>query len=297
MHQFKVGEIVEFEGMPELKYRIRDVGGVDDLIALTSLATEVDFEIQLQHLQEVLRRLPDLGCLVTCGEVTPGGLRPWYESKQVSEREKEIMRKADECMKNHKLKVLHESEYFRQYRYGKEGTCDMQFDLIFFRGSMLVQGDMGEYWWQRTADMRAWASGAVRSLGYFAEKLIRDLKVKQFDSKLAVEFVRYTFAEKLEQLIFDSSPSDLKPVSSYPYQTTIFTNYEKLKEQFEELMSKAEEQENSFYDCLYSAQWVDELPELEVYTYHFLWIRRGVQRVLAELDALDDHRKTAAKAD
>lgn len=194
------------------------------------------------------------------------------------EREKRIRDQAIRDTKDHGLKVLHETDAFRQYRYSQDNSSNCYFDVIFFPGSMLVQGDMGEFWWQRTANMEGWARGSIDSLSYFAEKVIREIDTKDYEREYAELWVDEEYERKVGYLLFEDSVKD----------SELSGELAALEEIRDMLRGAADEGKEEFYRRLYyDSDWCDgcDLPDLTVYTHHFLWVREGIRQVFKALDA------------
>lgn len=190
------------------------------------------------------------------------------------DREKRIEAQAVKDLEHHVLTVKEETPAFRWYRFARPGTIHYSFDVIFFPGSMLVQGDMGEFWWQRTYDMEGWARSSIRDISYFSEKVIREIDTEEFSSEAAEELLREEYAQHVERLVFEEHA----PADAVAEQ----------QETFERLHGAANEDRegHAFYTAYYESDWYGgDLPCVKQYRHHFLWVREGVKQVFKALDA------------
>lgn len=196
------------------------------------------------------------------------------------EREKRIRDQAIRDLKDHTLSILHETDAFQQYRYSRNNSSVYYFDVIFFPGSMLVQGDMGEFWWQRTRNMEGWARGSIDSLSYFAEKVIREIDTKDYEPEYAELWVDEEYERKVGQLIFEDRIKDGE----------LSGELAALEETRDDLRGAAGESKEEFYRRLYhDSDWSDgcDLPSVELYSHHFLWVREGIRQVFKALDGIE----------
>jgi hypothetical protein len=80
----------------------------------------------------------------------------------------------------------------------------MGFDIVTWPGSLCYTGDMGDFLFQRTADMIAFMRGACMSYSYAAEKCVaHDGRLKEFSEARFEEILRDRLAEATEGLDAD----------------------------------------------------------------------------------------------
>lgn len=163
---------------------------------------------------------------------------------------------------NHKIEQRLNQGMFRSWRCKADSTWSHGFDITTTPGTLIVTGDIGELIVQRAEDMIAWASGAVRSIDYFAEKVPRSMETGEFCVEVAKEFI-------------SELRSDLKESG--------YLNEEK-RDKIAELRNILDGEEIADFPTeLYLSGLVDgcDMPNLKSYTSNFLWCREAVVWFLA----------------
>lgn len=97
---------------------------------------------------------------------------------------------AADAFRDHQCRVMLDSYPYRHWRCAQPANCAYWFDVITGPGWLLVRGDVGELLVQRTHDMIAWSRSAINSIGYFAEKVPREIETEVFCQDVAREWIR-----------------------------------------------------------------------------------------------------------
>lgn len=166
---------------------------------------------------------------------------------------------------NHKIEQRLDECMFRSWRCTKPGTWIYGFDITTMPGTLVITGDIGELIVQRAEDMIAWASGSVRSIDYFAEKVPRSMETGEFCVEVAKEFL----SELRQDLKRDRELDD------------------ESREKIAELMQILDGDEiGDFPAELYLSGLIDgcDMPNLKNYTSNFLWCREALIWFLENLD-------------
>lgn len=136
------------------------------------------------------------------------------------------------------------------WRFGRpDSTMDM-LRITSLSGQLILTGDHGVCVWERDDNMIAWARGAIGSLSYFAEKVCREVRIREYDAECVADWVA-------EQDKCD--PDDQ------------LANWSELREQL--LGADGEAHVNE----LLCAAEVYELPDFDNYTARFLMQRAGLR--------------------
>lgn len=163
---------------------------------------------------------------------------------------------------NHKATQTLCQDMFRAWRCQKPGTWCMGFDVFTTPGRLVVSGDIGFLAVERTNDMIAWSRSAVDSISYFAEKVPREIKVKEHSADVVRAWIHETLAEE-----------DLKEA----YRTALLNMLE-----WTDLGWASRVMED-----LHDSGVIDgcDPPDFEVYTRSFMWCREAVKCLLSKLPA------------
>jgi hypothetical protein len=179
----------------------------------------------------------------------------------LSARDRRIMlhsELAKKAFSNHVITERLNSGMFRSWRCQAPGTWCYGFDVTTMPGTLVVTGDIGTLVVERTNDMIAWASGAARSIDYFAEKVSREMPTREWDADVAAEFI-------------DQSIAGCEDDEDGDVQREAWRN---LKE--DEIHDETTEQE--FCMALIESELIDgcDFPDLTNWKPSFLWCREAV---------------------
>lgn len=177
-------------------------------------------------------------------------------------REAEVAEDAARYFAEHVVTVEHEDGLYRHYRCANPKTINLSFHVVTFPGRLIICGDIGGMAWERCPDMLEWAAGAVHSTDYFAEKVWKSIKVKEFDEEMAKSAVQREYEDRLKDAESD-------------YERQLLT------ENRDFLLSAIEDGE-SFYSAYSQSDWYGgEFPSVENFTREFLRCREAVKWFLA----------------
>lgn len=70
------------------------------------------------------------------------------------------------------------------WRCGPPNSGIYAFTIYAMPGRLIVCGDIGTVVLERTYDMLAWARGSIHDIGYFAEKVVREIETKEYDADM-----------------------------------------------------------------------------------------------------------------
>jgi hypothetical protein len=157
----------------------------------------------------------------------------------------------------------------RAWRCSEPGSCNNAFTLYSVPGRLMIGGDQGFCAWERERDMIAWARGAIDSIDYFAEKVPREIKVKEYDP----ECVRAWIAENDKDVLEGEHEPDSKFVKIW------------IGELRRDLLEAVEgiHDERDVCQKIYDSGICDEVPDFDNFTYRFLWQRQSLKWFFKQL--------------
>lgn len=178
-----------------------------------------------------------------------------------SKREADVRERIANDLKHHVVTERHAVGLYRHWRCQKPDTWCMGFDIVTWPGSLCFTGDMGDYLFQRTADMVAFMESACKSYDYAAEKCVaHDGRLEEFSGELLEEVLAEVLAEKPDTA-----------------------------EAIQDIRSAYSECDNGHdaYRAMYESNLWDgcDMPSCEIYTFHFLWCLHAIKWFCAELNA------------
>lgn len=179
-------------------------------------------------------------------------------------------------LKDHVITLRHEAGMYRHWRCQKPGTWNMGFDIVTWPGSLCFTGDMGDYLFQRTEDMVAFMAGACKSYSYAAEKCVAH------DGRLK-EWCEERFKEALAERIKDAEEDGGK-FWIYRGGRRIELSVTEAIAEIQDAYSNYESKDDAMKAMYESGLW-DELPNCEVYSFHFLWCLHAIKWFCEKLEA------------
>lgn len=150
------------------------------------------------------------------------------------------------------------------------------FSLVAWPGYLFVGGDLDECVWTRSYDMLEWAAGSIRDPQYFAGKVVNTIKTREWCSELATAWVWEEWAGRVERLLMEGERPN-------GWRRDKPQTVESLTETRDELLGYAEDGKHAFCHQVYThTDWTDgtDWPNLERYTYAYLWARSAVKTAL-----------------
>lgn len=153
---------------------------------------------------------------------------------------------------------------FRYWFCGKPKRCEYHFSITTVPGRMMIAGDIGFLTVMRAHDMIAWAREAVRSIEYFAEKVPHEIKTREYDEAVALEWL-------------DSEARQIR--ADHP------DNWRALIDKIRELR-KVADNDVWFKQNLYESKLVDgcDFPDLDNWSHNFLWCREALMWMLERIE-------------
>lgn len=184
---------------------------------------------------------------------------------------------AAKAFAEHKIRMRLNQGMFRSWRCQKPETWCYGFDITTTPGALLVTGDIGTLVVERTNDMISWASSAVRSIDYFAQKVPHEIATEKFDIEVAKEWIgdeiaecRRNYAEAVEFM-----------------NTNAQKDFDEQLGKLSDLKITLDEYgEHGFITELADSGLVDgcDWPNFKNYTSSFLWQREAVKWFIENMD-------------
>lgn len=193
----------------------------------------------------------------------------------ITDRVKDVARRAKNDLAKHTITQTLDAGLYRAWKCGEPGNCINAFEVVTGPGWLLIRGDMGTCLWERTNDMLGWCRGSINSLDYFAEKVPREIKIKEYDPDRA----RAWLLEQVLDFWNDHCGSD----DHGGMDEDDWKQWETLKDLYresdptEKLDFEREVMNSGINDG-------GDYPDWENYTYHFLWQREALKWLFANLD-------------
>lgn len=188
--------------------------------------------------------------------------------KQLLEQAK---KSAEQNLKNHRVRQRHrDGDTVRLWRCDNNGSSVYHFTVCAPPGWLIVYGDMGECMWSRTPDMIGFARESIGSLGYFSEKVSRDCKITEPRGELITEFL-----------------AEYEGRHALNYGEVMTTAEREVLAELRDSWNGSEDIEaflREFYesDLCHDS---DSMPDVNAFTYHYLWKVEALKWFLAKLDA------------
>lgn len=164
--------------------------------------------------------------------------RPWARKQFEESMERDFA--------NHIIK-REQGPPFSSWLCKKPDTNNYWFRVIAGHNLIVFTGDIGDLIVEPyCSDALAWMHGALRSPSYFAEKIVRNMEITQFDEKLVKRALEY---EREQLMAYDE---DDKP-----------DNWDEMLESLEDLEERDFSNEHEFYEAFYNSElYVDEMPSV-----------------------------------
>lgn len=134
------------------------------------------------------------------------------------------------------------------------------FTVVSVPGRVMVFGDLGTLVVERCRDMIAWSRSAIESLDYFAEKVVREIKTKEYDP----DMVRGWVYETDKALADGEYDADSKLAREWP-------------EVRAEVESHLYDGRHAVLSVIWEANVWDEMPDFDNFESGFLWRREALK--------------------
>jgi hypothetical protein len=193
----------------------------------------------------------------------------------VGDRVRSVVNQAKKDLSEHQVTMRLNNGLWRSWRCQRPGSWVYGFDVTTGPGWIMVTGDMGTCVWERTADMIDWAEASINSLSYFAEKVPREIKIKEYDPDKAKAWLLGEIVDYFNDHCGsdDHGGMDDKQWTHWHRLLTLY-RHEDPSDQME------------FAQAIHKSGVADgsDWPNFYNYTYHFLWIREGLKWFFAHKD-------------
>jgi hypothetical protein len=188
----------------------------------------------------------------------------------VADRVRDVARRAIKDLAKHVATQTLDAGLYRAWKCGEPGNCINAFEVVTGPGWLLIRGDMGTCLWERTNDMLGWCRGSINSLGYFAEKVSREIKIKEYDPDIAKAWL-------LDQIIdfWNDHHGDDMDADEW-HQWKEITDLYRDGDPSEKLDWERDVMDTGINDG-------GDYPDWRNYTYHFLWQREALKWLFAEI--------------
>jgi len=155
------------------------------------------------------------------------------------------------------------TEDIRVYECGRPDSSIFRFTIVCTKGRLVVFGDMGTCIWERQEPMEPWFRGSVGSLDYLSEKVPRGCLVKEPDSELIPLWIEDAKADLIESGFGKDSE-----------------RYQALDEVVDCYYDDVKIFQLRVYESNYFDGDCDSLPDLNSYTYRYLWLVYAIEKCL-----------------
>jgi hypothetical protein len=177
----------------------------------------------------------------------------------------------------HTITLLHGNGLYRHWRCQRPNTWNMGFDIVTWPGSLCFTGDMGEYLFQRTADMVPFMRESCMSYSYAAEKCTaHDGRLKEFSEERFEEIL----TERLKEADEEGGTFRVMRRGTFADEN-VADALEEIRNAYSQY-SMASDATKAMYE---SGLWDGcDLPSCEVYTFHFLWCLHAIKWFTKKLE-------------
>lgn len=174
-----------------------------------------------------------------------------------------------EQIKDHKMYILKDDDLYRHIRF-KRDSMNMFFDLVTWKGHLVICGDMGDFHFSRIDDMfeffhngeKEFSNEHIINRGYWSEKLQGKIKYEKYDSDKFEESVKLYYDEWIEAN--DVSDYRKRKIWSEIESSVLNEEYSNEMSEFDSMRKVFEFEDGDF-------SFSDFHPSCKVYTYHYTW--------------------------
>lgn len=168
-----------------------------------------------------------------------------------------VAEQAKKAFAEHQIEVRLNQGLFRNWQCSRPKSSVYLFNISTEPGRLFVTGDIGVLVVERVPDMIDFALRTIGDLHYFASKVPSEIKVKEFDPEVAVEWLK-EHAE--DDSITQKDFANLKAVA---------------EDQGYEEFCRALYDSGTVKDC--------DFPKCENFTYGYLWQREAIKWLLERI--------------
>ena len=171
---------------------------------------------------------------------------------------------------NHVLEQLHlDGDVARVWRCGRPKSSVYCFWVCASPHCLTVYGDMGEFMWMRHPDMIPFIRGSIESLSYFSEKSPATIKIREPYTGLIDEW----FEEVKDRWIAGGSE----------WTDAEDDELNGIRNEYENYGDPADFRRAVYESDLCSD--AEDVPNIEYYSFHYLWVIEGLKWFIKTLDA------------
>lgn len=181
---------------------------------------------------------------------------------------KQIAELAKNAFKNHTvtLKYSSPSGEMKQWLCRRPLDSAYWFNITIWPYTLCMTGDLGDLIVERSPDMISWCRGSINSIDYFAEKVSREIKTKEFDKDVAKENLDYRHKIGVEYHKLDWKEKQ-------EYSSTLV-----IVDELKELLDNDDLSPDEFYKAYYESElYGGDMIDCMNYTSHFLWCREAIK--------------------
>ncbi len=182
----------------------------------------------------------------------------------------------------HVVTELHSYGLYRHWRCQQPNTRNMGFDIVTWPGSLCYTGDMGDYLFERTADMVAFMRGSCMSYSYAAEKCVaHDGRLKEWRSEIFEEVLADRIKCQDEDADSKRKAEVMNKIDEIRREYGIYeTEHDAMRAIYE----------SGIWNCC-------DLPNCTTYSRHFLWCLHAIKWFCAKIDAGEVVKSRPEKAE
>jgi hypothetical protein len=190
-----------------------------------------------------------------------------FEKQQMAR----VVATAKENLKDHVITQLHkDGEGGRRWLCSRPQSSVYRFHVYAPPGWLMITGDMGECMWSRVYDMLAFVRQSIGSLGYFSEKVTRDIEIKEYHTELVEEWFK-NFKKEWKESYGEKPSKD------------VLGQLADLRESWENY-NDPQRLQMEIYEGIYDYD-SESIPSFKTYKYHYLWKIEALKWFIAKIDA------------
>ena len=190
----------------------------------------------------------------------------------------DVKRSIKENLSKHTVEQFHKSGvegYYKEdagrlWRCSRDGSSVYCFWVSAPPGWLFGYGDMGECAWSRHRDMIPFIRGSIGSFDYFAEKVSRNVSIKEPRQELAEEWLD-TVLKEWKDYYGEKPSAKIKDI------------VDSLKEWWEDYNDPVALRMQIYESGLYGSDG-ESIPSFECYTYQYIWKCEALKWFIDKID-------------
>jgi len=198
------------------------------------------------------------------------------QKKPLSNEQRVLERIAND-LKDHVVTVRHMDGLYRHWRCQKPGEWFMGFDVVTWPGSLCYTGDMGEYLFQRTADMVEFMSPGPKECSYLASKCVAGKDtIKEWREDRFNEILK----DRIEESKENGGTFCVMRQGSWRNESVKAAVVE-IRRAYREYSHRFDAEKAMYESGLWDGA---DMPSCEVYTFSFLWCLHALKWFCERVD-------------